>query len=966
MVTPTEANPQPRYDSTTSIDRFHLGTPPMPYQLRLMGGSAPNEGRVEARASPSSPWQSFCGAYFDLEDGSVICRQLGFGNVTAISTTAAYGMGLGTILSMNLLCTGDEYGFEFCPTGNFSEGDCQHENDAGVVCAGLPPTLPPIPTTTPAPSQLVRLVNGGNPFQGRVEVFLNNVWGTICDDSWDTTDARIVCKQLGFGDVFAATTNARFGSGTGPIHIDDTRCYGSEASILDCQHRGVGMHNCRHSEDAGVICLPKVNLAGGRNSSEGRVEIEVNGEWTTVCGNGWDLADANIVCSQLGFGPAIEAPVGDPRFGPPSEGRVYMTDMMCNSNFQLLSQCAARKVADGDPSCPHSRDAGAVCKASSTATGIRLVGGNNIFEGRVELSRNNSWGTVCDNGWDLNDAAVVCRQLGLGKAVEARKYASFGRGFGPIYLENVGCEGDEENLLDCPYENQTSCSHSEDAGVVCAPKIRLVGGKNAYQGRVEMYVNNEWGTICDTDWDSQEARVACRQLSYGFAASAKTGSFFGPGKGTILAENIGCSGYEGSLVQCNRFDLQANSTCDHTRDAGVICSLPENNITLRLVGGNTPYEGRIEIQLEGTWGTVCDNNWDKSDSRVLCRQLGLGPGVEAPGNATFGKGTGPIYVDNLDCRGHESSIALCPNNGVEVHNCTHDNDAGVVCSAPIRLVDGSNPFEGRVEVLKNFIWGTVCDDGWDLVDATVVCRELGFGTAKRAVSGSYFGSRSYGSIHYDDVACTGNEQSLKDCPHSATHDCSHLEDAGVVCTGRKLNCVLPVLPHNTYMSIIKASFKEGEVIAVICQNGNNSVEWRCGPDKQWIGSPIACKESHNGDDGPDGPHVVIGVVVVLVVIVLAVLIIVAVVFMYRNQRKQNLQMAVTMSDVLSQIETVRNSGGAPGDGAVKSDAAPPPMTSVENHVASHDDEEETFKDLGFLEDKDSKKANTGGYARLIE
>lgn len=113
----------------------------------------------------------------------------------------------------------------------------------------------------------------------------------------------------------------------------------------------------------------------------------------------------------------------------------------------------------------------------------------------------------------------------------------------------------------------------------------------------------------------------------------------------------------------------------------------ENNITLRLVGGENAYQGRIDIELDGIWGTVCDNNWDKNDARVVCKQLGLGPGIEAAKGASFGPGTGPIYVDNLACRGHESSIAFCPNNGVEVHNCTHENDAGVVCSAPSKTLN---------------------------------------------------------------------------------------------------------------------------------------------------------------------------------------------------------------------------------------------------------------------------------------
>ncbi|XP_041473168.1 deleted in malignant brain tumors 1 protein-like isoform X2 [Lytechinus variegatus] len=938
------------------------------YQIRLVNGSANNEGRVEMRSSNRSDWMSLCGAYWDIGDGTVVCRHLGFLNATSVSRTARFGSSTGRIMSTNYQCIGNETSLENCPVGQFSEGDCQHSADPGVVCylpnsdsSGTTTTTTTAPTTVPSVMTPVRLVGGNSPFQGRVEVYLNNQWGTICDDSWDTTDARIVCRQLGFKEVFAATTNARFGQGTGPIHMDDTRCYGSETSILDCVNRGIGVHNCRHSEDAGVICVPESRLAGGSNHSEGRVEIKVGEEWRTICGVGFDDIDASIICNQMGYGESLSMSLGNDRYGTATSSAV-VKNVNCNSNFQLIYQCASELVPEGDPQCTSDNDVGVVCSYADSSMGLRLVGGNNIFEGRVEVNVNNTWGTVCDDYWDMDDATVVCSQLGLGRAVEARKYASFGRGFGPIHMDDVQCAGDEETIFDCEYNNQTSCSHNEDAGVVCAPKIRLAGGMNAYQGRVEMYVNNEWGTICDTEWDVDEARVACRQLKFGFAATAKTGSYFGRGTGTILAENIRCSGYESSLVQCPQFGISPNTTCDHSRDAGVICSLPENNITLRLSDGQNAYEGRIEIELDGVWGTVCDNNWDKNDARVVCKQLGLGPGIEAAGGAAFGKGTGPIYVDNLACRGHETSIAFCPNNGVEVHNCTHENDAGVVCSAPIRLVDGSGPYEGRVEILRNVIWGTVCDDGWDITDANVVCRELGFGSAKRAVPASYFGSRSYGSIHMDNVACTGSEQSLIDCPHETTHDCSHLEDAGVICTGKDLKCDLPSLPPNTYMSLIKSHYTEDEVIAVICTYGNDSVEWRCNTDKRWVGPTLNCPIRKRR--GGSNKTVIISVVALLVGIVLAGLMILLIFVIIRKQRREGFGGAITMSDVIAHIETIKNAATTNGG---KLDGRTTAMP--ENDIAGVNVEpfnDHAIENAQFFDEKDSKSNATGGYARLIE
>lgn len=99
---------------------------------------------------------------------------------------------------------------------------------------------------------------------------------------------------------------------------------------------------------------------------------------------------------------------------------------------------------------------------------IRLTGGRSPNEGRVEVLLGHNWGTVCSEGWNVNSARVVCRQLGLGEPLELKTY-EFGPGNGDIHLKDVNCTGSEVSLFQCQHSlsGRHSCDHSQDVGVVC-------------------------------------------------------------------------------------------------------------------------------------------------------------------------------------------------------------------------------------------------------------------------------------------------------------------------------------------------------------------------------------------------------------------------------------------------------------------------------------------------------------------
>ena len=100
----------------------------------------------------------------------------------------------------------------------------------------------------------VRLVDGSTSAEGRVEVFYEGDWGTVCDDHWDINNADIVCKMMGYGGAIDAPCCAYFGEGSGNIILDNVQCSGTEENLGQCVHMDFEQHNCRHNEDAGVIC----------------------------------------------------------------------------------------------------------------------------------------------------------------------------------------------------------------------------------------------------------------------------------------------------------------------------------------------------------------------------------------------------------------------------------------------------------------------------------------------------------------------------------------------------------------------------------------------------------------------------------------------------------------------------------------------------------------------------------------
>ncbi|XP_030575070.1 lysyl oxidase homolog 3B isoform X4 [Archocentrus centrarchus] len=504
------------------------------------------------------------------------------------------------------------------------------------------PTLTPAPSPSPRPERL-KVKLAGYPRkhnEGRIELFHKGEWGTICDDDFTIANAHVLCRQLGFVSATGWTHSAKYGKGQGKIWLDNVQCNGGEKSIEFCKSRGWGNSDCTHDEDAGVVCKderipgfvdsnvidaqvnenkveevrlrPVVAMAKKKLPiTEGVVEVKHKDGWAQICDVGWTVKNTRVVCGMLGF--PHERKVNRNFYKLYLERQknyFFLHSVACTGTEVHLAACPLEfNKPNTTSSCPGGTAAVVSCmpgplfmqnsglkKKLKISSNVRLKGGARVGEGRVEVLKDNEWGTVCDDRWNLQSASVVCRELGFGSAKEALTGARLGQGMGPIYMNEVKCLGQEKSIWDCPFKNITSenCQHSEDAAVRCSVPymglenlIRITGGRTRYEGRVEVLTSDpngtqSWGLICGENWTTKEAIVACRQLGLGYANQGLQETWYWDSSNVtdMVMSGVKCTGNEMALSQCQHHKTVSCQKAAAKFAAGVICSETASDLVL--------------------------------------------------------------------------------------------------------------------------------------------------------------------------------------------------------------------------------------------------------------------------------------------------------------------------------------------------------------------------------------------------
>ncbi|XP_036439478.1 scavenger receptor cysteine-rich type 1 protein M130-like [Colossoma macropomum] len=502
--------------------------------VRLVGGSGRCDGAVELLSN--GYWRKIYGDGWTRTEAAVVCRQLDCGSaVTATEREPKT----------------EEYGFfAHCKGSESVLNKCRFTGVYGSF-----------PYAVSVCSDSVRLVDGAGRCSGRLEVKTHQSWTTVCEADFDWLDAEVVCRELDCGTPLTLQ-GALFGEGKLPFGKKESQCNGTENHLLNCSTSDREENICTHGKAVGLTCS-EVRLVNGSSSCAGTVEVFHYGDWRTVREAGWSRRKSAVVCRQLDCGSAVAAEQREPEGDEDKQGVITF----CGGSESAVSECRISNYSG------NSSDVVSVCSDS-----VRLVDGAGRCSGRLEVKSHQSWTTVCETGFDWQDAEVVCRELDCGTPLTLQG-ALFGEGKLPFGTKEFQCKGTENRLLTCRTSNreENTCTGGKAVGLTCSgpDDVRLVEEDSRCAGTVEMFYSGEWRKVNGYKWSMRETDVVCRQLGCGSAVAATHRE---PEKNLPKWDPmIECVGFETALRECSF------GVIFHSQDrVSVICSgiLVQPNISV--------------------------------------------------------------------------------------------------------------------------------------------------------------------------------------------------------------------------------------------------------------------------------------------------------------------------------------------------------------------------------------------------
>uniref|UniRef100_A0A4W6EXK5 SRCR domain-containing protein n=1 Tax=Lates calcarifer TaxID=8187 RepID=A0A4W6EXK5_LATCA len=755
-------------------------------------------------------WRPVADSGWTLKEAAVVCRELDCGTTVSSRSREKYSVRSAWQISSG--CAQSGHALRRCVSSSSSSFILE------ITCSGKS-------------INSVRLVNGTSLCSGRLEVKThqsNQWWSSVCEADFDLQDAEVVCRELGCGAP-SVLQGALYGEVEAPMWTKEFQCGGQESALLDCRSSGSARTTCSPGKAVGLTCSGRsgaapFRLVGRASRCAGTLEMK-QGEWRPAGVYDWTLKAAAVLCRQLDCGPYLSS--------------ARRMELSWRSAWSISSDCVQSGYALKDCSSSHveflkmlkSRllfylNYFSLCLSADS---VRLVNGTSPCSGRLEVKTHQSnqwWSSVCEADFDLQDAEVVCRELGCG-APSVLQGALYGEVEAPMWTKEFQCGGQESALLDCRSSGsaRTTCSPGKAVGLTCSGRkpVRLVGGASRCAGTLQVKLG-DWRPVADSDWTLKAAAVVCRELDCGTAVSYRIlqGALYGEVEAPMWTKEFQCGGQESALLDC-RSSGSARTTCSPGKAVGLTCSgrsgaaalicfisvlIKLTLLPFRLVGRASRCAGTLEMKL-GEWRPVADSDWTLKDAAVVCRQLDCGTAVSyrsrkessersvwrmSPRCVQSGyalkdcsSSSSSSSILEIICSGKSISDVSCVRNvySSRLPQCILDYFSLCLSADSVRLVNGTSLCSGRLEVKthqSNQWWSSVCEADFDLQDAEVVCRELGCG-APSVLQGALYGEVE-APVWTKEFQCGGQESALLDCRSSgsARTTCSPGKAVGLTCS----------------------------------------------------------------------------------------------------------------------------------------------------------------------------------------
>ncbi|EPY73665.1 hypothetical protein CB1_002645002, partial [Camelus ferus] len=321
-------------------------------EVRLKGGRHRCEGRVEMKHQGT--WGMVYFEYWFLDAAEIVCGHLKCGHAVDAPRGVYFGPTVGPIWTFSLQCNNTEAGVTFnlndCTAAEVKNYDhiMSHDQDIGAVCSGF-----------------VHLVGGHGPCSGQVEVRSEEDWTTVSDGNFTFLTAQVICADLGCGKAVSVLGHMPFRRSDGRVWEEQFGCTGEESELWSCPRVPCPGGTCHHSGAVQVVCSAYTEVRLMKNDTsqcEGRVEMNISGGWRALCASHWTMANAHVICRQLGCGVATSIPRG-PYFVEGSDP-IWKARFHCSGAESFLWNCPV--TALGAPDCAHGNTASVICSGNQT------------------------------------------------------------------------------------------------------------------------------------------------------------------------------------------------------------------------------------------------------------------------------------------------------------------------------------------------------------------------------------------------------------------------------------------------------------------------------------------------------------------------------------------------------------------------------------------------------------------------